>query len=199
MIKVSLTYFVDFVLKSGTPKLTVVRNFKDSGEYDPSVDFYKKIREAIVAFHEKSGVVDDLDKILSGLTDEKKKTAYPALVSSYKKFIGKKKLRWFQPPSAAWTAGDLSVSVNPELGLEFDGTRIALKMYFKEEPLQKKRSEIIAHMMNLALSQKSSPGTKFGVLDIRRGKIIEPPVPINGHNALLAGEAASFATIYASL
>lgn len=32
MKNVSLTYFVDFVLKSGTPKLTVVQNFKRRGE-----------------------------------------------------------------------------------------------------------------------------------------------------------------------
>lgn len=36
MKNVSLTYFVDFVLKAGTPKLTVVQGFKQRGEYDPA-------------------------------------------------------------------------------------------------------------------------------------------------------------------
>jgi hypothetical protein len=199
MLKVSLTYFVDFVLKSGTPKVTVVRNFKESGDYDPSADFYKKIREAIVALHEKGGAIGDLSKVLSGLTDEKKQAAYPALIAGHKKFIGKKKPTWFKPPTATWTAGGLSITVNPELGLEVDGTRTVLKMYFKEEQLQKKRSEIIAHVMNQTLSPVSAAGTKFGLLDVRRGKVIAPPIPVKGHDALLAGEAASFATIYASL
>lgn len=199
MIKVSLTYFVDFVLKSGTPKVTVVRKFKDAGDYDPSADFYKKIREAIVALHEDGGSSKDLDKVLSGLTDEKKRAAYPALIAGHKKFIGKKTPAWFAPSTAAWSAGGLNVTVNPELGLEIEGTRMVLKMYFKEEALQKKRAEIIAHMMKLSLASKTLAGTSFGILDVRRGKVISPPTPIKGHDALLAGEAASFATICANI
>jgi hypothetical protein len=40
MIDVSLTEFVDFVSKTGTPKLTVVRNVKKrhAEEYDPQTD-----------------------------------------------------------------------------------------------------------------------------------------------------------------
>jgi hypothetical protein len=36
---VPLAYFVDFVLKAGTPKLTVVRSFKNREEHDPQGGF----------------------------------------------------------------------------------------------------------------------------------------------------------------
>jgi hypothetical protein len=197
-MKVSLTYFVDFVLKAGTPKLTVVRNFKNNGEYDPAADFYKKIRDGIVDFHEKNQPSSALDKLLEGVTDEKKRTAYPAILTGHKKFMGKKSMTWFSPPSAQWSAGGLTVSLNPELGLEIGAAKTVLKLYFKEDKLEKRRAEIIAHLMMRALGA-NTPQTTFGVLDVRRGKVIEPPTPIAGHDALLTGEATSFAVMYNSL
>jgi hypothetical protein len=197
--KVSLTYFVDFVMKSGTPKLTVVRNFKDRKEYDPQTDFYKKVRQGIVRLHREGKPKTVLDSLIAGLSDEKKQNAYPEIVSGYKKFLGTKKLKWFEPPQSDWVAGGLTVSVNPELGLEINGQPFVLKLYFKEEALQKKRAEIIAHMMDVTLRPASPSAAAFVVLDVRRGKPVQPPVPVVGHNALLAGEAASFATIFANL
>lgn len=199
MTKVSPTYFVDFVLKSGSPKVTVVRNFKERGEYDPAGDFYKKLREAIVSLHESNGKAGTLDKVLLSLTDDKKQAAYPPLVAGHKRFIGTKQFEWLAPPTAAWTSGAITVNVNPELGLTLNGETQVLKLYFKEQPLHKRRAEVIAHLMNRTLSAKSPADTSFGVLDVRLSKVIAPPTPIKGHDALLAGEAASFATIYASL
>jgi len=53
---ISLTSFVDFVSKAGTPKLTVVKNAKQqlAEGYDPATDFYKAIRDGIIGMH-KSG------------------------------------------------------------------------------------------------------------------------------------------------
>ncbi len=45
--RVSLTTFVDFVSKSGTPKITVVRRFKRGDAYRPAFDFYKPVRDAM--------------------------------------------------------------------------------------------------------------------------------------------------------
>ncbi|MEP6653198.1 MAG: hypothetical protein ABJA82_07550 [Myxococcales bacterium] len=199
MEKVSLTYFVDFVMKSGTPKLTVVRKFKERDDYDPQTDFYKKIRQGIVRLHREGKPKTELDSLIAGLSDEKKQNAYPEIVSGYKKFLGSKKVKWFEPPQGDWTAGGLKVSVNPELGLEINGQPFVLKLYFKDEALQKKRAEIVAHMMNVVLGPMSPSAAAFVVLDVRRGKSVQPPVPVAGHDALLAGEAASFATMFANL
>ena len=42
--KISLTSFIDFVTKAGTPKMTVVKNIKQ-GDYAPAMDFYRPLRE----------------------------------------------------------------------------------------------------------------------------------------------------------
>ena len=51
MERVSLTYFIDFVMKAGTPKLTAVRDFKERDKYEPFADFYKSAREALILAH----------------------------------------------------------------------------------------------------------------------------------------------------
>ena len=45
MPDVSLTEFVDFVGKSGNPKLTLVRQIKERGEYSPAEDFLAEAKE----------------------------------------------------------------------------------------------------------------------------------------------------------
>ena len=77
MERVSLTYFVDFVLKVGTPKLSGVKEFKEH-RYDHLTDFYKPLREAIVDMHEKGKPDRSLDDFLATLSDERKRRIFPA-------------------------------------------------------------------------------------------------------------------------
>jgi len=49
MIEISLTRFLDFTVKSGSPKLTSLRRTKmqlAEGD-DPMIDYYKQIRDTI--------------------------------------------------------------------------------------------------------------------------------------------------------
>jgi hypothetical protein len=201
MIDVSLTEFVDFVSKAGTPKLTVVRNVKKrhGEEYDPQTDFYKIIRDGIVSMHKRNKPKSDLDDLLSGLTDKKKITAYPALVDGYKKFLGKKAFTWFLPPKECWQHGGLSVSVNPEVGLTLSGQRHVVKLYFKGEKLAKVKMDIITHLMAEELTVSGSQPVSFAILDVRNAKLLLAGNTDPGLTALLRGEAASFAQIYSSL
>jgi hypothetical protein len=70
---------------------------------------------------------------LVALTDKKKQARYPEAVKSYKRFLGKKEIHWFNPPRAMWKYGGLTVRVNPELGLQIKGKKYAIKLYFKGE------------------------------------------------------------------
>ena len=45
MPEISLTDFVDFVIKAGSPKLTKVRELVNRGGYSPAFDFWKTLRE----------------------------------------------------------------------------------------------------------------------------------------------------------
>lgn len=197
MIQISLTEFVDFVAKSGTPKLTVVKQVKERHGigYDPRFDFYKPLREGIVALHKAGKSKKDFDSLAKGLSDKKKQTAFPDIVKGYKKFLGNKSVKWFKPASQPWTYQGLSVRVNPEVGLEYAGARHAIKLYFKSEKLSKLRMDAINELMHHSLGVgKKSP--EFCILDIRNGKLLSAVTPNPSLLPLLQGEAVNFETIY---
>ncbi len=193
---VSLTYFLDFVHKSGTPRLTVVRKFKNRPEYDPAADYYKPLRNEIVRMHGVGDPKTVLDAF-AATVHAKKKANYARAVAGYKKFLGKKDLAWFDPPTGKWSGGGIDVRVNPEVGLEINGVQYVLKLYFKRDKLAKNKMEIINHLMAETLNDPKKTQT-FGVVDMRSGKLItgitDPDLP-----ALLKGEAAAFAAMLASV
>jgi hypothetical protein len=195
---VSLTTFVDFVSKSGTPKITVVRHFKHGAAYRPAFDFYKPLRDAIVQIHAHGKPRKTLDDLVAGLADPRKMEAYAAVVRGYKKFMRRHPARWFDPPKLRWLEGGLVVHVNPELGLEMKQVRHVVKLYFKAEKLPKRNVTMITRLMEKALGEPGSR-TAFAVLDVRRGQLHVQRGWVPGIDALLSSEAASFAAILASV
>ena len=195
-MSVSLTTFVDFVSKAGTPKLTVVKNDKHKGPYVPAQDFYKPLREIIIAMHQRGQSTSVLDALLSSTQDAKKRTAYPAIVRAYKRWLGRKTVAWFKPVSRIWSHGGLDVAVNPELGLVINGTPHLIKLYFKSEPLTKNRTDIVTHLMGITCANGAPAGCRMSVLDVRQANLIVPTVPIPGLTIQLQGEAAYWMTVW---
>lgn len=196
--RVSLTTFVDFVSKSGTPKITVVRRFKRGDAYRPAFDFYKPVRDAIVDVHEHGNPRKALDAIVAGLKDPRKLASFTAVVRGHKKFMRNHAAKWFDPPKGSWAESGIVVHVNPELGLEIRGVPHVVKLYFKAERMPKRNVATITRLMAKALAEPGSR-TVFGVLDVRRGALHVPSGAVPGIDALLSSEAASFAAILASL
>ena len=196
-IKVTLSEFIDFVTKCGSPKLTAVRTAKQnhSTKYDPKTDFYKPFRECVSSMHIRQQPKIDLDALLLDLLDPKKATNYSELVKGFCKFVKGRDLQWSAPPRAEWTSGNLTVSVNPELALSLDGKPHVIKMYLKSEKLTKFNVAVINHLMELALRPAIDPAI-LGVLCVRKAKFHELQPAITGLTALLQGEAATFAKIY---
>jgi hypothetical protein len=114
--KLTLTTFVDFVSKSGPPKITVVRHFKRGSAYHPAFDFYKGARDAIVGFHRHARPKKALAAMVTELKDPKKAGAYAAIARGHRKFVGRRKMRWFDPPVGTWNGGGIAVHVNPSWG-----------------------------------------------------------------------------------
>lgn len=194
---VSLTYFLDFILKSGTPKLTVVANFKKRGEYDPQTDFYRQFRRKVGRALSRGESLATLNAWLDRV-QEKKQPAYADALLGLRTFLGKSPLKWFEPPHEKFAIGPMVLSVNPELGLLIKGQPHVLKLYLKDEPLKSNRAEIVLHLMRQSLDATAS-GAKIGVLDARAGKFFSAVPKTRGINALLRGEAESFAAIYGEL
>jgi len=198
MERVSLTYFVDFVLKVGTPKLTGVKEFKEH-RYDHLTDFYKPLREAIVEMHEKGRPDRTLDDFLGTLTDERKRRIFPGLVEGYRKWLHASPKKWFTPPHSVMPIGDLEININPELGFEIDGKPTLIKTYFRGEPLAQKRVNIVLGLVSAALAP-TRPGVQFAMLDVKNARLYPMKTVTNPRlGLLLRGEAASFSTIYAAV
>ncbi|HET8538956.1 MAG TPA: hypothetical protein VFL83_03690 [Anaeromyxobacter sp.] len=196
--KVSLTTFVDFVSKSGTPKITVVRRFKHGDAYRPAFDFYKPVRDAIVDVHAHERPRKALDDVVASLSDPRKVASFTAVVRGHKRFMRRHAARWFDPPRASWVEGGIVVHVNPELGLEIRGVPHVVKLYFKAERMPKRNVATITRLMAKALAAPGSR-TVFGVLDVRRGALHVAERAPPGIDALLTSEAASFAAILGSV
>jgi hypothetical protein len=196
MISISLTEFVDFVIKSGTPKLTVVKTIKKLHRdgYHPSKDYYRKLRDGIVDMHRNGKPITALDTLCASIFEKSKKFNYPIMASAYKKFVGRKQYAWFEPPRTTWNHGDLVVNINPELGLD-DGVERAIKLYFKRDALGKREIDVITHLMSIA-SPRPKATRQYCVLDIRQMKLIAGGAIDSAITSLLQGEALSFATMY---
>lgn len=199
MINISLTDFIDYVSKVGSSKFSKVNQIFSRDEYHPAFDFWKLLREGIIEFHEQNKNKAELDKILNQLTDKKKINRYPTLINSYKSFLGRKKIEWFEPPSKDWKKDDLEIKLNPELGLDINGKLYVIKLYFKADKLSQMKADLILLLMNAKLKKGDFKEVTFAVLDVERKKLFEK-TKLNGtHLPLLEGEALSFINIWNSL
>lgn len=200
MNEISLTDFVDFVTTSGTPRLTKVRQLRKRGEYSPLRDFWRDLRMGLVDIHRRGE--EDVKAALEGLVDEApeaKKEHYAAAVRGYRRFLGRKSVHWFEPPKVDWVEGELSIRVNPELGLELDGVPTVVKVHFKSRKLGKRRVETILLLMEDALREQCNRGERFAVLDISEGKLFTSERPRWGLRPFLIGEARAMGTMWDEL
>ena len=117
---------------------------------------------------------------------------------AYKKFLGRKRITWFDPPSDLWTFSGLGVRVNPELGLCINGQNYIIKLYFKDEAPTKNRLQTVLQMMHSTLSSQVTNGAAMAVLDVANGKLTsntaQPNIAI-----LIQGEASAFVQMWNSI
>jgi hypothetical protein len=197
--KISLADFVDIVSKSGTPKATKVAQIKNRPKYEPATDFYKPIREFLIDVHKTDQGKFSPEIPLALITDPKKLTNYPGVISGYLRWWGNKELNWFEPSVATFSAHGVDVAINPELGLIVNGTRYLIKLYFKSEALAKTGVDIVTHLMEMALRPQCDQGEIMAVLDTRRARLICPTVPIPRLGPTLGAELAYVAALWDSI
>ena len=199
IINISLTDFIDFVNKSGGSKMTKVKQVKYRANYNPASDFYKALREEIIDVHKRKLDKNVLDDLIENLTDLKKKTNYPLSISGYKKFCGKKKIEWFDPPFKHWLIGDLDIKINPELGIEFGGKFYVIKLFLKSEKITKDKLSQILSLMENQLRSETDDEVIFCVLDVKNAKLYENAKGDFSYLPLLEGEAKSFEIIWKAI
>ena len=159
--------------------------------YDPITDYYKRFRDAVVKLH-KEGLEKKKLAGLIGDVPKSKAANYASMLEGYKKFFGTKNVTWFQPPRKFWKHGTLEIPVNPELGLSWDGQKYFIKLYLKAEKPSKDRLSSILALMKQTLPTQDC---KYGLLDVRNGKLYLFEDDMSYLIPLVEGEAQSLAAI----
>jgi hypothetical protein len=196
MIKISLTDFVDIASTAGTPKATKVAQVKARPDYEPKFDFYRPIREKIAEIHKNDREGGSLRLFLQTLTDRNKVKNYPELVEGYLRWLGRKKLGWSDPPRRFYRSSGVEVVVNPELCVSFARQTHLMKLYFKDEPLDRFRVEVILSLMEHVLRPYCPNGATMSVLDVRRGKLFSWRASSKSRMALVDAELAYIASLW---
>lgn len=196
MVQISLTDFVDFASKSGTPKQTKVRQIKERDSYSPAMDFWKPLREKIIEMNQNGEEKSTLNDLINQSLHKTKLKNYPGAIEGYQKFLGKKEVEWFDPPIEHWKYKDLDIKINPEAGLIIKGQPFIIKFHFKKEPLAKNRVQTIIQLMELNLKGKCDDNCEFAVLDIQKSKLLKKDQRMNDIDVLINAEAESFLTLW---
>jgi hypothetical protein len=199
MPSISLTELVDVVSRVGTLKAKKVAAIKNRPPYQPQTDFYKALREGLIAIHEHGKEKDALKDLVPKLGDQKKAANYPGAVEGYRKWWGKKTVEWFQPVKVIYGHAGVEVNVNPELGLVIDGKRTLIKLYLKAEPLTKLRTDLVTCLMEKALRPKCQEGDLVGLLDVRKSRLFLPGPEVGITSAMVDAELAYIAELWPRL
>jgi hypothetical protein len=197
-VDLSMSEFVDFHVLTGSARVAKVRALKNRGEYDPATDFWRPLRVAIVAFHLRpTGDARSLSDFL-GPVSERKMGRYRAAMAGHQKFLRRREIAGSRAPSAPWNVGDLSVRVNPDLGLRVDGNQYLVKLYFKAEPLSRGRTQALIALMEEGLRPRVAAGLTFGVLDVPNAslRLADARSSMNDTQIALRSEAVAFVEIW---
>ena len=170
--RITLTTFIDFLVAPSSSRLRIVRQAKDLylRDYEPYSDYWKQLRERIVEMHENGEPPQVLDQFLASLRNGRKFENYANCVAAYKKWLGRKSANWIGTAAVDWEGPGLVVRVNPELGLELNGNRHSIKLYFRAEKLSAFRAQSTLGLLSLAMPQNDG-GRLRAILDVRNGKL----------------------------
>lgn len=198
MPNLSLTDFVDFAVSNDPiAKINKLTKIKNRPDYEPAFDYWKPLRDNIIATHKNSLEKNSLDDVLLRVSSAKHAN-YRTKIDAYKTWWGRKSFTWFEPETCLFSENEVDIHVNPEAGLSFGGKNFLIKLYFKPEELTKRKSEIILLLMNLALSSRF-PNATMAVLDIQNQKLFDKVTNTNNLQKALKGEISYIAATWNSL
>lgn len=190
-IKVPFTNFVDFVVSSGSKRLTMVKEMKYRPDYNPYNDFYRVFRKGIQDIHQEGRSKSSLD-YLADQPNASRANTYAAMIKGYKKFWGTKQIEALPLISSRWHHSELSVRLNPELNLLINGEQTIVKLHLrKDERLTKDKVSAIVNLMEEELKPQLPDNVVFGVLDVYQGILHKKDPKKRNLNALIRAEAES--------
>jgi hypothetical protein len=196
---ITQTDYIDFLSKSGTSKSTKVKTIYTRPAYHPAFDFYRDLRAEIIENLKEKKKKHSVNEFLDQVKNSKKFSRYLPLMNGYLKFLGRKNFEWFSPPSASWIYKQLTIKMNPEIGISYGQEKFIVKLYFKETSLHNSDIKVLLWMMDSTLCQGIYNGYKCALLDVERGQLKYFKKKENMIPALIEGEAECFIKLWESL
>ena len=193
-ITVSLTEFMRFVTRTGAARITVVENVvkKQTEVYDPRTDYWRKLRIRIQKFHSKNLSVESFKEVVETV-NSKMQNNYNKAVIGYLKFVGRKKFVWAAPPKIEWKVRDLSVILNPEVGLKYKGETYYIKLFLDaNKSINRSQANMIIALMRNGMNSQIGDNSVFAVLDVIEGKLFKPVKTRRNLYVGLLSEAEAF-------
>ncbi|ORN10629.1 hypothetical protein FAM21834_01140 [Lentilactobacillus parabuchneri] len=199
--KISLTQFLTFnSCVSTNAKISTVRKIKNQPDYNPSFDYWKKLRDGIKRCLKQGKPIESLLDLADSVTSSKRPN-YLAEAKRVIAFFKDHDVEYFETEHASWgIPGTIEVSASPELGLKIDGQKYLLKLYYK---LKDKKQQITYRniratlaLMSLANHQFLDDDAKVAVLNLQNGKIILAQPISEDDKIALKINAQTFANIW---
>lgn len=73
-INLSFTQFMNYAVKNGSPRITVVKTIKRDDGYHPGKDYWKEFRDMIRKIHQSNSDISMLDNLLISIPSKKFQT-----------------------------------------------------------------------------------------------------------------------------
>jgi hypothetical protein len=105
-------------------------------------------------------------------------------------------VEWSEPPRRLYRSSGIEVIVNPELCLSFGREKHVIKLYFKEEPLDRFKVEVILSLMEHVLRPNCAKDVIMSVMDARRAKLFPWRPSSRSRMALVDAELAYIASLW---
>jgi hypothetical protein len=198
MTRVSLTQFADFTTATGASRLTQVRKIKRQQEagYSPATDYWKPLRDGIeTEFQRGWEGAASLRRLRDASQDPKKQERYAQCIEGLGRWAKRKAFGRSRRKPGTWTSGELTVAVNPEIALDINGDKTAVKLYFRQEQLSKPRVDTLLHLLKSTVPGNVAPA----ILDVARGKLIVETVEVPDLDIVLEADAVQFMALWKRL
>ena len=171
MIDITLTDFLNIVQSTGMTKLSKIRKIK-TREYSPASDYYKSLREAIIAVlssgSDPAGILPT-----AYAAHQTRQQNYKEIANNFIKWISTKKgWEWVNPPRGNFGNTTIEIKVNPELAfIDKGGNTHVIKLHFNKEQISKGKLDVAGCVFSTSLTPSCSANTSFYFLDLHQGQL----------------------------
>ena len=188
---ISFSLYLDFLLATGAARYTAAHTASGGAP----VDFYGGFKATVS--RALAGEVDAFDKLLAGCSgDEQRLRLYPPLVKGFGRWIEKSPLVGSSSRCVLWQpVPTVIVAVNPEVCGMIHGVPHVVKLHTRKGAPGRARVELSVAMLREAFP--GVPGTVYGVLDVRAGKLhtVAQGGVLDRSAAVARAEAEAFAVL----